>query len=88
MKRIFLVCCGLITGFISQAQQSVELGGNIGFTGYLGDLQSPDFTYRSPGFVMGLSARQNLNPFFAARGFFNVGRISADDKDSPDLSHR
>lgn len=88
MKRILSLSIALLFGVNAFAQNSSELGVCTGFTGYLGDLQSIDYTYRNPGFVMGVFGRLNPNPFFSMRAFLNIGNLNGNDKYSPQLDHR
>lgn len=88
MKKIKLLLLLSSISLYSIAQKSIEIGPNIGFTSYLGDLKSENFSYRLPGFAHGFVMRKNMNPFFSVKGFFNVGRIHSDDSYSSDPSHR
>ncbi|MBL7771754.1 MAG: outer membrane beta-barrel protein [Chitinophagaceae bacterium] len=88
MKKIYLALLLLIQGGSMWAQKSSELGFGLGFSTYLGDLKSEDFSYRMPGFAHGFSYRQNWNPYLTTKAFLNVCRIHGDDRNDTDPSHR
>lgn len=87
MKKLILWLGCSFGVMFANAQNCTEFGYGLGFTGYLGDLQSPDFTYQTPGFANGFMIRQNFNPYFSARGFVNIARIRGDDETSFQQTH-
>lgn len=57
-KSLFTIVCTLFALF-SFGQSSSEYGLSMGFSGYLGDLQSPNYTYQDPGFLTGFCEIQS-----------------------------
>ncbi|MEZ5047568.1 MAG: DUF6089 family protein [Chitinophagaceae bacterium] len=87
MKKILLTITLLSSAILSQAQGNAELGFNLGFSTYLGDLQMADYSYRTPGLALGGHYRYNMNSHVAVKAFMNVCRISGDDASSGDQGH-
>jgi hypothetical protein len=87
MKKSILTLALAAIASASFAQRSNEIGYNLGFSSYLGDLQAKDYSYQNPGFATGVFVRTNITPMFAVRGFFNYARISGNDADSRVQSH-
>lgn len=86
MKKLFLSISMACISLLSLAQSS-EVGYNIGFSSYLGDLQPLDYTYKNPGFSTGAFFRHNVTSHLSFRAFFNYGRISGYDSRSSIQSH-
>ncbi len=80
MRRIFTLLL-LLTATLAAKAQTWELGGLIGGSGYMGDLNSRNPLQVSGGNI-GIFARKNYSPYFSARGSYTFGWISADDKNS------
>ena len=85
-KSLITVACTLLALF-SFGQSSSEYGLSMGFSGYLGDLQSPNYTYQDPGFLTGFFARYNLTSGLSGKAFLNFTRIHASDMNSSDQGH-
>ncbi len=83
MKKqiVLLAFCALINSQM-KAQRSVEFGGNLGFSSYLGDLQTRDITISQISTGAGIFAKYNFNPFISVKTFMNLGRIKASDENS------
>lgn len=79
MKKWILASVCALSTWVSTAQQSTEIGYNIGFSNYLGDLQTADYTNKFPGFATGFFVKRNFNPYMAIRGMLNYGRIHGND---------
>lgn len=88
IKKLSLALLLMVQGFNLWSQKSSEIGFGVGFSTYLGDLKSEDYSYRMPSFAHGFSYRQNWNPFFSSKAFLNVCRIHGDDKNDSDPTHR
>ena len=87
MKKIIFTLLMSTVAMGSFAQLSTEVGYNIGFSSYLGDLQPKAFTYDQPGFSTGFHIRHNITSQLAVRGMVNYGRLNASDAKSLDQGH-
>ena len=63
---------------ISKAQ-SLEFGGFIGVSNYLGDLQQTQIEMSTTNFALGIFTRANLSNFFSIKAHFYKGEISGSD---------
>ena len=83
MKKqiLLLAMCGLLSSQ-TKAQRSLEYGVNLGFSSYLGDLQTRDVTISQVSSGGGVFAKYNFNPFVSVKSFMNFGRIKAADENS------
>lgn len=70
-----------------QAQKGWELGGWLGTSYYLGDLNT-EFRLNRPGLAGGLMARYNFNTRISSSTSLNYGRIRAKDEDSSNSYER
>lgn len=67
--------------------QDWEIGGWIGISNYLGDLNThANFEYMGPG--AGIFSRYNINTRFVNRIGLSYGKVSANDQSSPDPYER
>lgn len=64
-----------------------ELGGWLGSSFYLGDLNT-DFGFNYPNLAGGIAARYNINHRFAGRASLNYGRVEAYDSTSNNTFER
>ncbi len=59
--------------------QSLEVGGFIGVSNYLGDLQQTQFEMSTTNFALGVFTRANLSNYFSVKVHFYKGEISGSD---------
>ena len=94
MKRLFVLFIGL-TMYTSSASaqaapmnKTLELGGFIGGSFYLGDLNPAGFFNQFTRFAAGAIVRYNINNRFSARANLFFGTVTADDAQSTSASQR
>lgn len=90
MKKIVLV---LVSFWVSSAnaqnnlaRKPRELGLNVGYSTYLGDLQPKNYTHSQPGIASGINFRQYFTDRISAKIFVNFARLKASDEKSGDAS--
>ena len=76
---ILLLCAGIWPAKGQELEYKMELGGALGGSFYLGDLNSTPF--RNLGGSGGILARYILNPRMAVKGNLFVGHIKGDNQD-------
>lgn len=67
--------------------QTWEIGGAVGGSGYIGDLD-PHNTVKPGGFSIGGFVKRNFNGYLSAKVNYTYGTISAADSDSPNEQMR
>lgn len=87
MKKQFMTLALAVVSSVAFAQTSTELGFNLGFGSYLGDLQPRQYSYQHAGVATGVYVRANINSMVSFRGFGNALQVSGSDADSRDQSH-
>ncbi len=80
-KFILSISLALLLSFQLSAQKGWELGGWLGASYYLGDLNT-EFRLNRPGLAGGLMARYNFNTRICNSTSINYGRLRARDEDS------
>ena len=86
MKSVYYIILMLLLPICASGQAKWELGGQLGFVGYQGDLNPNvymDFNSIKPGY--GIFLRRNLNTNFALRANYIGGQAAGDDKNFDDL---
>lgn len=84
-----MVVFSFFVAYATNAQLStLEVGGFLGTSGYLGDLNKSDWFSREPKPAYGGLARFHLNSHFAIRASYNHGRLSGHDYHYADRSFR
>lgn len=90
MKKLtFLAVITAFSAFSTFAQKNMslhlrEMGVNMGYSCYLGDLQPKKFTHSQVGGSFGLNFRQYFSDRISAKAFLNYARIQASDYKSGD----
>lgn len=86
---LFLFCFTCLSPKLSAQfeMRGWELGGWLGSSFYLGDLNT-DFGFNRPNLAGGVAARYNFNHRIAARASLNYGRVEAYDSDSDNTFER
>ncbi len=79
MKKIIIFLCGILISVYSFSQRS-EIGGFIGTSYYLGDINTSSQFYR-PNIAGGLIYRYNLTPHWALKFDALYGTVEASDAD-------
>ncbi|MFN8346765.1 MAG: DUF6089 family protein [Spirosomataceae bacterium] len=78
----------LLATSLAKGQDRWELGGFLGGSGYLGDLNKSDWASKEPKAAFGLLARHNLSDHAAIRASFLHGQLSGRDSHYPDRAFR
>ncbi|HMG13859.1 MAG TPA: DUF6089 family protein [Saprospiraceae bacterium] len=81
MKNLFIILLTVCSFSVSYAQPGWELGGTVGISTYLGDLNT-SYRLEHPGFAARLFARYNFNPRICLKFVASYGHIAANDADS------
>ena len=84
MKQILTALVFVLAALGTQAQKNMstklrEVGVNLGYSTYLGDLQPKNITQSQPGFAVGASFRQYFSDRISAKLFANFARLQASD---------
>jgi hypothetical protein len=82
-KRMLRLCVGLLLSSVSLHAQTWEVGGNLGATGYMGDL-NPNKPLHFSGLAAGVFVKANFNPYMGLGLHFTHGQITQDDAKSKD----
>ncbi|MGP8215022.1 MAG: DUF6089 family protein [Bacteroidia bacterium] len=89
MKKVFALFLGVVlyatTAF---GQRSLEVGGFLGCSFYLGSLNPTGFFNEFTRVAGGAIVRYNLNNRLAVRGNLFFGQVTADDSQSPSAAQR
>ncbi len=75
-------------GYAQQIQKKWEVGGLLGMSGYLGDLNKSDFFSKEPKASFGLLGRYHINERWALRGGLTFGSLSGSDANYSDRASR
>ena len=67
--------------------QTWELGGSLGGSGYMGDL-NPNNPVKFSGIAAGVFVKRNFDGYLSAKLNYNYGQISADDRNSANAQFR
>ena len=87
MKKLFVLILSAICLNVT-AQQSMELGVNVGTSTYLGDLKTTAYTLEQNAISLGLQGRYNFNSRIAGRVSLGYGTIMGDDRKTERLDLR
>jgi hypothetical protein len=89
MKKFFALFLGVVL-YTSTAfsQRNLEVGGFLGCSFYLGELNPTGFFNQFTRVAGGLVLRYTLNNRLAVRGNLFIGQVTADDSQSPSASQR
>ncbi|MEZ4904397.1 MAG: DUF6089 family protein [Spirosomataceae bacterium] len=92
-KRLRYLCTvslllSAITTYTQQVQPRWEVGGGLGLSGYLGDLNKSDFFSAEPKLSGGLLGRYHFNRSWALRGALTFGTLSGNDANFDDRKIR
>ncbi|MEZ4904396.1 MAG: DUF6089 family protein [Spirosomataceae bacterium] len=87
MRLLFFCFCSLVAT-LAKGQGHVEIGGFMGASGYLGDLNKSDWISKEPKPAFGLLVRYNLSDYIALRLSYLHGQLSGRDSHYPDRSFR
>jgi opacity protein-like surface antigen len=79
---------GVNTTYAQQVHQRWEVGGGLGLSGYLGDLNKSDFFSQEPKLSGGLFGRYHFNRNWALRGGLTLGTLSGSDENFDDRKVR
>ncbi len=85
--RIALAIIIILFSDSAICQKGLELGGDIGFSYYFGDLNT-NYNLSSPGLALGFKARQNLNERISLVGGLQFAQVKADDSKSNNYFQR
>jgi hypothetical protein len=89
MRQFFTYLFTLILGTtLTKGQERMEIGGFLGGSGYLGDLNKSDWASKEPKAAFGLLARYNLSDYFALRASFLHGQLAGRDSHYADRAFR
>ncbi len=78
----------LLIPFFTKGQDWLEVGGFLGGSGYLGDLNKSDWASKEPKAAFGFLARYNLSDYIALRASFLHGQLSGRDSHYADRAFR
>ncbi|MGY4539657.1 opacity protein-like surface antigen [Mucilaginibacter sp. UYNi724] len=81
MLKLYAFCILLFISINVQAQQTWEIGGNIGAAGYIGDLNINN-PIKPSGAQAGLFVKRNFNRYLGLKLNYSFGQISGDDSQS------
>src|ERR1700739_999956 len=89
MKKVFALLIGLVL-YTSTAfsQRSLEIGGFLGCSFYLGELNPDGFFNEFTRVAAGAIVRYNINNRLSARANLFFGQVTADDSQSLSSSQR
>lgn len=84
MKQILTLSFLVMVTWNANAQKNMstrlrEVGVNLGWSTYLGDLQPKNINQSQPGFALGASFRQYFSDRISAKLFANFARLTASD---------
>lgn len=86
MRKLLLASL-VLWALNSNAQSSLDVGYNLGFSSYLGDLQPLQYTYQNSNLAMGVQGNYNYKKYLSVGVFVNYGTMQADDRNSKIASH-
>lgn len=78
MKGIILLVFCFAISFQGYSQKGYEIGGFVGMTNYIGDI-NPNFSLKTPGISIGGLARYNFNTRTVLRFDLNAGQMRGKD---------
>lgn len=85
---IVLLLLGFSPTYSQQVHQRWEVGGGLGLSGYLGDLNKSDFFSQEPKMSGGVLGRYHFNRNWALRGALTFGKLSGNDANFDDRKVR
>jgi OmpA-OmpF porin, OOP family len=85
---IVFLLLGINTAYSQQVHQRWEVGGGLGLSGYLGDLNKSDFFSKEPKGSGGVFGRYHFNRSWALRGALTFGTLSGNDANFDDRKVR
>jgi len=91
MKKVFALFLGVIlytSAAFAQSAKTLELGGFLGCSFYLGELNPDGFFNQFTRVAAGAAVRYNVTNRLAARANLFFGTVTADDSQSPSASQR
>jgi hypothetical protein len=86
-KRTLQICFGLLLSSITLHAQTWEVGGHIGASGYMGDL-NPDKPLHFSGLAAGVFVKANFDPYWGLGLHFTHGQITENDAKSSNEQFR
>jgi hypothetical protein len=86
-KRTLRICFGLMLSSITLHAQTWEVGGSIGASGYMGDL-NPDKPLKFSGIAAGVFVKANFDPYWGLGLHFTHGQITENDANSSSQQFR
>ncbi len=89
MRQFFTYFFILILSIsLAKGQERIEIGGFLGGSGYLGDLNKSDWASKEPKAAFGLLVRYNLSDYIALRASFLHGQLAGRDSHYADRAFR
>lgn len=85
LQHLILFAMAFLCSRNATGQQSLELGGFLGISNYLGELQQTTFERNENNIALGIFTRWNLNPNLALKFQFYKGEISGRDANYAEL---
>jgi opacity protein-like surface antigen len=86
-KRTLQICFGLLFSSITLHAQTWEVGGSIGASGYMGDL-NPNKPLKFSGIAAGVFVKANFDPYWGLGLHFTHGQITENDAKSSNEQFR
>jgi hypothetical protein len=80
-KRTLRICFGLLLSSITLHAQTWEVGGSIGASGYMGDL-NPSKPLKFSGIAAGVFVKANFDPYWGVGVHLTHGQITENDAKS------
>ncbi|MBE7178720.1 MAG: hypothetical protein INR69_20135, partial [Mucilaginibacter polytrichastri] len=87
MRNLILLLFFLCAGILPASAQSWELGGGLGASGYLGDLNQAN-VFKFTDVAFSGFFKRNFNQYLSARMGFTHGRLQGDDVKSKNQQFR
>ncbi len=87
IKKSLQICVGLLLSSMTIHAQTWEVGGNIGASGYMGDL-NPNNPLKPSGIAAGLFVKHNFDPYWGLGLHYTHGQITANDAKSKSADFR
>lgn len=78
----------VVLGQQAKSQEQIEIGGFVGLSGYLGDLNKSDWISREPKAGVGGLIRYNVSDYLALRASLLFGKLSGRDSHFADRAFR
>lgn len=86
-KKSLQICLGLLLSSMTIHAQTWEVGGSIGASGYMGDL-NPNNPLKPSGIAAGVFVKHNFDPYWGLGLHVTHGQISANDAKSRNAQFR